>query len=107
MTDKKNPLIEPENYFAGYQESIEKMKNNPQLIEWDKLCFELFEVNPQGKKFLEIVTERYLIPAIAKPGTATYQLDVMWSEGFKDFGRMLLSAIRTHQHRIAAGANNG
>ena len=37
MTDKKNPLIEPENYFAGYQESIEKMKNNPQLIEWDKL----------------------------------------------------------------------
>lgn len=106
MTEK-NPLIEPENFFAGYQESIDKLKNNPQLIEWDRLCFELFEVNPQGKKFLEIVTDRYLIPPLAKPGTATYQLDVMWGEGFKDFGRMLLSAIRTHQHRIKAGNNNG
>lgn len=101
----KNPLIEPEDYFAGYREKIEGLKNNPELIEFDKLCFELFESNKQGKRFLELIRERYLVPALAKPGTATYQLDIMWAEGFKDFGRMLLSSVISHQQRIVAGNN--
>lgn len=103
---ERNPLIEPEDYFAGYKEKIDGLKNNPQIIEFDKLCFELFERNEQGKRFIEIVMERYIVPALARPGTATYQLDVMWGEGFKDFPRMLISSIKSHQQRIAAGNNN-
>ncbi len=101
--EDRNPLLEPEDYFSGYRDSIEALKNNPELIEFDKLCFELFSQNEQGKRFLELVTQRYLIPALAKPGTATYQLDVMWAEGFKDFARMLVSSVRSHQQRIMAG----
>jgi hypothetical protein len=104
--EQRNPLLEQEDYFAGYREKIEGLRNNPQLIEFDKLCFELFESNQLGKRFLELIKERYLIPALAKPGTATYQLDVMWAEGFKDFARMLLSSVISHQQRIVAGANN-
>jgi hypothetical protein len=103
--DKPNPILESENYFEGYQKSIDDLKNSPELIEFDKLCFELFERNESGRKFLELIKERYLIPALAKPGTATYQLDVMWAEGFKDFGRMLLTAVMAHQQRILAGTN--
>lgn len=103
MTEQINPFLEQENYFKGYEKSIEELKNNPQVIEFDKLCFELFDRNPQGKKFLEIVTERYLIPAIAKSGTPTYQLDVLWAEGFKEFARMLLCAVKSHQQRIVLG----
>ena len=101
--DAKNPFIEPEDYFAGYKKNIEALRNDPSLIEFDKLCFELFGCNEQGKKFLELVTERYLIPALAKPGTATYQIDIMWAEGFKDFARMLKMGIETHTRRIKAG----
>lgn len=101
--DDKNPFLQQENFYAGYQKSIDELKNNPHIIEFDKLCFELFESNVQGKRFLELVKERYLIPALAKPGTPTYQLDVMWSEGFKEFGRMLLSCVISHQQRILAG----
>jgi hypothetical protein len=103
MSDK-NPFLEQENFFAGYQKSIDELKNNPQIIEMDKLCFELFESNPQGKRFLEVVTERYLIPALVKMGTPTYQLDVLWAEGFKDFPRMLLGSVKSHQQRIMAGS---
>ena|ERR1022692_3904554 len=100
---QKNPFLEQENFFAGYEKSIDELKNNPHVIEFDKLCYELFEHNAQGKRFLELVTERYLIPAMAKPGTATYQLDVLWAEGFKEFGRMLIGSVRSHQQRIHAG----
>ena len=100
---QRNPLLEPEDYFAGYKDSIDGLKNNPEIIEFDKLCFELFSQNDLGKRFLELVTQRYLIPAMATPGKPTYQLDVMWAEGFKDFGRMLVSSVRSHQQRIMAG----
>lgn len=102
---EKNPFIEPENFFAGYQKSIDELKNNPSIIEFDKLSFELFQKNEMGKRFLELVTERYIIPSLAKVGTATYQIDVIWGEGFKEFGRMILGAIKSHEQRILAGKN--
>lgn len=100
---ENNPFLEPENYFSKYQEGINNLKNNPEIIEFDKLCYELFSVNQMGIRFLELITERYLIPSLARPGTATYQLDVMWGEGFKDFPRMILMAVRAHEQRIKAG----
>lgn len=81
------------------------MRNDPSVIEWDKLVYELFKMNEQGRRFMELVTQRWLIPALAKPGTATYQLDVMWAEGFKDFPRMILMAIQSHDQKILAETN--
>lgn len=101
-----NPILEQEDYFKQYKENIDKMRNDPTVIEFDKLVYELFKMNEQGKRFLEIVKDRYLIPALAKPGTSTYQLDVMWAEGFKDFPRMLLMAIQAHDQKILAETNN-
>lgn len=101
--DAPNPYLQQEDYFAGYKKHIEALRNDPSLIEFDKLCYELFETNQQGKRFIELITERYLIPALAKPGTATYQIDIIWSEGFKDFGRMLTMAVKTHIQRIKSG----
>jgi len=100
-----NPFLQKENYFEDYQKNIEQLKNNPEIIEFDKLCFELFSHNPAGKRFMELITERYMIPSLAKAGAPTYQIDVLWAEGFKDFGRMLINSVRSHQQRILAGTN--
>lgn len=100
-----NPLLQQEDYFKQYKENIDKMRNDPTVIEFDKLTYELFKMNEQGKRWLEIIKERYLIPALAKPGTATYQLDVMWAEGFKDFPRMIIMAILAHDQKITAEMN--
>lgn len=100
---ERNPLIEPENYFEGYQKSIESLKNNPQLIEFEKLTYEMIEGNPSGKQWMELVVERYLIPALVAKGNPTYQLDVIWQEGFKDFPRLMQSLVKSHKQRISAG----
>lgn len=101
-----NPILQQEDYFKQYKENIDKMRSDPSVIEFDKLTYEIFKLNEQAKRWLEIIKERYLIPALAKPGTPTYQLDVMWAEGFKDFPRMILMAIQAHDQKILAETNN-
>lgn len=101
--NEPNPILQQENFYSGYQKSIEDLKNSPESIEFDKLCYEIFEMNAQGKRFLELVKERYVVPAIVSRGTPTYQIDVIWAEGFKEFPRLCLSAIHAHKQRIIAG----
>lgn len=103
MEIKDNPLLQPEDYAKPYNENVEELKNNPALIEFDKLCFELFDRNEMGKRFIELVQERYVIPSIASRGSPSYQLDVLWGEGFKDFARLIMGSVKAHQQRILAG----
>ena len=106
MEDQKNPFLESEDYFKPYSDKIKDLRNQPELIEFDKLSYELFEMNPQGKRWLEIIKEKYLIYSLAQRGSPTYQIDVLWQEGFKDFPRMLLIALLAHKQRILSGTNN-
>lgn len=100
-----NPFLEAENYYKPYEDKIKELRNNPELIELDKLCFELFEMNAQGKRFMEIAKEKYLLYSLVQKGTPTYQIDVIWQEGFKDAFRMILMALTSHKQRIQAGNN--
>jgi len=103
MEEDKNPILEQENYFKEYQKNIDDLKNKPEIIEFDKLTYEVFGMNEQGKRWLELVKERYVIPGLARLGTPTYQIDVIWGEGLKEFPRLIMSALKSHQQRIAAG----
>lgn len=105
MELKDNPFLKQEDYAAGYRKSIEDLKNNPQLISFDKLCYELFEMNEMGRKFMEIIQERYLIPSLVTRESANYQLMVIWADGFKDFPRLILQSVRSHAQRIQAETN--
>jgi hypothetical protein len=101
MEIQDNPYIQPENYFKEYNKSIEELKNNPKALAFDKMCYELFE-SELGKKFIEVITERYLIPTLVSKGNPTYQIDVLWQEGFKDFPRMVMACTKSHKDRIEA-----
>lgn len=105
MELKDNPLLQPEDYAKGYKDSIENLKNDPKLISLDKLCYETFVANENGKKFMEYVTDHYLIPPMADRGSPDFTIKVIWAEGFKDFARMIRSCIRSHEQRIKAGAS--
>lgn len=101
--EAKNPFIEQENYFAGYDKSIDELKNTPHIIEFDKLCYELFLMNDQGKRFMEIVTERYLLRVSGSPGSPSYTQECMWSDGVRYAFLLLRNSITQHQQRISAG----
>ena len=99
---ERNPYLERENYFAGYQESIDKLKNRPDIVSFDKLCYEIFQNNESGRKFMEFVEQRYLIPSLANLQMTNYQQAVIWGEGFKDAFRTIKQAVMSHTQRIKA-----
>ena len=102
MTPETNPLIQPENYFQGYQESAEKLKNNPEILKFDKLCYELFEAQEAGRKFIELITERYLLAPASTPGSPTFDNEVKWAEGLRYAFLLLRNAVKSHKQRIEA-----
>jgi len=101
MSTKGNPFLEPENYFEGYTDSVQKLKNKPEVVELDKLCYFVFSTD-DGKKFLEVVTERYLIPGFIHPSAPNPRDAALYYEGFKEAFRMIRHSIKSHEQRIKA-----
>lgn len=101
MSEEKNPYIEPENYYAGYQESIDKLKDKPEFVELDKLCHLVFGT-PDGKHLMEELERRYLIPGLCSPNMTNYATMVIYTEGFKDAFRTIKNCITSHDQRIKA-----
>jgi hypothetical protein len=104
MELEDNPFLKQEDYFGGYNESIEKLKNHPELIMFDKLCYEAFSTEV-AKKWLDVVFERFVIPSMVNRDAANYKELVIWADGFKDAFRMIKQNILSHDQRIKAGAN--
>ncbi len=101
MAEKSNPFLEQENYYEGYEESIKKLKNNPDLVEIEKLCYIVFSTD-DGKKLLETFTERYVIPGFINPNAPNPGDSALYYEGFKESFRMIRSCIKSHEQRIKA-----
>lgn len=104
MTQETNPFLEPENYYKGYQESIDNLKNKPESVELEKLCYFVFSTE-DGKKFLNEVTERFLIPGFIHPNGQNIQYAAVYYEGFKEAFRMIRNCIKSHEQRIQAENN--
>lgn len=105
MELKDNPLLQPEDYFSSYNEQIERLKNDPNLVSFEKLCYEVFSTE-MGKKFMEHVETHFIWPALADRNSPHYKLLVIWADGFKDFPRMIKQSIISHDQRIKAGAQS-
>lgn len=104
MELEHNPILQREDYLEGYRQSVDNLKNRPEILEFDKATYELF-ATPQGKKWLELVEERFLIPSLVNRASASYPIDVIWSDGFKDFPRMINQYLTAHEQRIKAEMN--
>ena len=89
--------------FEGYQKNIEELKNNPEVIAFDKICYELFEATEIGRKFLENAKERFFIYSQISRGDPSYPINCLWQEGFRDAYRMLIHSVMSHKQRIQAG----
>ena len=100
MSDS-NPYLEPENYYDGYRDSIEKMKHHPEYVEFDKLCHMLFNTS-DGKEFIKEIDKRCLLPALCTPMAPNYKELVIYMDGFKEAFRMIKNAINSHEQRIKA-----
>jgi len=100
-----NPLINLGNPFQGYNDSIEKFKNDPELVAFDRMCYELFEHNELGRKFMEWIMINKILPSSSEKNSPFYQVHILWGEGYKDFWRDIYKAIISHKQRIQAEVN--
>lgn len=101
MSEQKNPYIEPEDYYEGYRQNIDKLKDRPEFVEFDKLCHLVF-VTPDGKQLMEEIEKRFLIPALCSPTAENFSTNVIWAEGYKEAFRMIRNCIMSHEQRIKA-----
>lgn len=102
--DNQNPFLKHENPFEGYQESIDNLKNKPEAVEFDKLCYLVFR-DEHGKRLIEIFKERFLIPGFIHPNSPTARDGALYFEGFKEAHRMIINSIKAHEQRIQAEIN--
>lgn len=103
MELQDNPLLQQENFMSGYQESIDELKNHPELISFEKLCHAVFQTE-DGKKLMEHIVEHYLLKPCPQAKNQTYQEACVFGEGFR-YGYLLLRQnVLSHQQRIKAGA---
>lgn len=100
MTEE-NPYLQPEDYFEGYKKKIDELKMRPELVELDKLCYQVFQ-SEDGKKLMNEFVERYLLPGFANPSIPNAGEVSLFYEGFKEAFRLIRGSIKAHQQRIDA-----
>lgn len=93
-----NPYLKPENYHAGYQESIDKMAQQNQ-IEFDKLCWHVFMLNEDGKKLLEIFRDKFIAQPTPGQSHANYDKMCIYFEGYRQAFRDLMMSVQAYQER--------
>lgn len=106
ILEPNNPFLQQENHFEGYQKKIEELKNRPEAIQFEKMCYELFEALELGRKFMEHVTENFLLKPSADVESPNYQNKLIWGEGLKASYLMIRTMIASHKQRIQAGADD-
>lgn len=99
MELKDNPFILPFNYTKDYHVAQPDEKSEKKHVDFEKLCFELFEANPKGKKLQAIIKSRFLMaPAPGQIGK-NYEQSCIYYEGFKEAYRYLLNCVESYKQR--------
>lgn len=96
-----NPYLKVEDPFEKQREQIQSVKD--QAIEFQRLCFEVFFVNQDGKHLLRLLQERYLHPALFSPTHQNASQLALYFEGFKEAIRGLEAQGLIHKKRINGG----
>lgn len=97
---KNNPLLKETNYYSGYADSVEQLKENPEIYEMDKLIYEVFHLNEKGAKLLELFERDFVKPSLVAIGAENYAEKVTYFEGFKDAFRRIRASTE-YQKKLA------
>jgi len=99
MTEK-NPLIEPENYFDGYNQSAKNAAMaEPGQVAFDELCFTVLGLTEDGKKLMEILKERFIMPSVPAKLGLDFPISATYYEGFREAFRQLIGHVEGYKAR--------
>lgn len=95
----ENEYIKQEDYWKGYNESIDKAKDNPDLFRFSELCFLVFETD-LGKELLKQIDEKILMADLVPINANNYENTSTYYAGFKHAFRTIKNNIKSHKEFI-------
>jgi hypothetical protein len=93
-----NPLLQIPDPYEEQRAKQDKL--NKEAIEFQRLCFEVFHMNKDGKALWELIKERYLLRALFAPTHLKSSELALYYEGFKEALRGLWAQGDIHLRRI-------
>lgn len=104
MRPEDNPYLQIDDPFAHVKTQHDAASKAH--LEFQRLCWELFHVEPRGKRFMEILQERYLRQGLFDPSHPQCKELALYWEGFKEAIRGFYNLGLQHQQYVS-GVNNG
>lgn len=102
-----NPYIKAPNPYDEYNKNAEKLaKENPEIFEIGRVCYEVFCCNKDGKRLLEILEKRYLHSNLINPAAANASSLALYWSGFCDCIKGFKSYASEHEQRIKTWKNH-
>jgi hypothetical protein len=90
-----------EDYFKGYQENIDKLREETELVEFDKMCFEVFN-SEEGKALIEYLKEKIVLASVPHGMSESYGNSCIYYEGYREGYRQIIHAVKSYPERRAA-----
>ncbi len=95
-----NPLLQPENYYEGYNDSIKQNSTQSESIELDKLCFHVFGMSEDGLKLMQILKDRFIYCSTPCSLNANFETSAVYYEGYREAFRQLIAAVENYKMRM-------
>lgn len=82
MSIEDNPYLKIDNPFEYTQAAKEEAAKVE--LEFQRLCYEVFHVEPKGVQLMEFLKERYLLRPLYLPDHPAASNQAMFWEGFRE-----------------------
>lgn len=101
MVDKPRFNSEADPYFNGHPVGLEdSLKQKPEDLEYERLCFQAFLASKDGKDLLEQFKKRFHCMPLWTPMHPHAENLALFFEGFREALRGLEHSAKVHQARI-------
>jgi len=98
MTEEAKPVdgIDNQDYSEGYKKNIEALKNKPEMLAFNKACFDM-ESTKEGAALMDMLEERFLLPALINPNHPDFTKLLPYYEGVRDMVRTIKMSSKAHE----------
>tara|TARA_R110000850_G_scaffold212078_1_gene337819 strand:+ start:3381 stop:3704 length:324 start_codon:yes stop_codon:yes gene_type:complete len=90
-----------EDYFKGYQANIDKLREETTEVEFDKMCFEVFN-SAAGAELIEFLKEKVVLASVPHGMSESYGNSCIYYEGYREGYRQIIHAVKSYPERREA-----
>lgn len=91
-----------EDYFQGYQDSINANAEKGDKFEYDRLCYEVFHGSEAGEKLLKYFKDSIVMAATPAKMDNSYEKACVYYEGYREGFRQILFGVKSYPERREA-----